>query len=127
MNAQILSDTTWAMPNTVPQTRTICECPVAGFEFHWGPVLVRGLRPGDRLWLVRKPGDRRDPNAIDVYAENGAKLGSIPRRYNTLPAILMDRGTQLSAVVASLRPERPIREMVRINVTAEEPSLTHAA
>ena len=64
--------------------------------------LVRGLRIGDRLDLVREPGNPHDHLAIAVVDPKGERLGYIPRRVNGIPARLMDSGSGMHCEVSSV-------------------------
>ena len=54
------------------------------------------LAPGERLELVRVPGNPSDPNAIKIFIRDGVKLGYVPRRDNPILARLMDAGKLLN-------------------------------
>ena len=55
------------------------------------------LAPGERLELVRVPGNPSDPYAIKIFIRDGVKLGYVPRRDNPILARLMDAGKLLYA------------------------------
>lgn len=59
------------------------------------------LQSGDRLELIRVPGNPSDPNAIKIYTGDRVKLGYVPRRENPILARLMDAGKLLYAVLRS--------------------------
>ncbi|MGH8623389.1 MAG: HIRAN domain-containing protein, partial [Burkholderiales bacterium] len=59
--------------------------PVAGFRHSGGAVVLRILKPGDRLELVREPANPYDSNAVRVEWR-GVKLGYVPRRDNAAVA-----------------------------------------
>lgn len=69
---------------------------VAGSFFVDGfQALAAALKPGDRVNLLREPGNEHDPLAILVQNTDGKKLGYIPQRFNKIPARLMDAGKLL--------------------------------
>lgn len=79
--------------------------PLAGFRHYDGGKVLRDLKPGDRLELVREPENPHDPNAVRVEWR-GVKLGYVPRRDNSSVARQIDRGAALEARLASLRRNR---------------------
>ena len=79
--------------------------PLAAFRHYDGGEVLRDLKPGDRLELVREPDNPYDANAVRVEWR-GVKLGYVPRRDNAAVARQMDRGAALEARLASLRENR---------------------
>jgi hypothetical protein len=79
--------------------------PVAGFRHYSGGEVLRELKPGDRLDLVREPGNPHDANAVRVEWR-GVKLGYVPRSDNAAVARQMDRGVALAARLAAARQNR---------------------
>ena len=79
--------------------------PLAGFRHYDGGEVLRGLKPGDRLELVREPDNQYDANAVRVEWR-GVKLGYVPRRDNAAVARQMDHGATLEARLAGLRENR---------------------
>ena len=79
--------------------------PVAGFRHSGGAEVLRSLKPGDRLELVREPANPYDANAVRVEWQ-GVKLGYVPRRDNAAVARQMDRGIALEARLAAVRENR---------------------
>ena len=67
---------------------------VAGIE-----ELEPFLRPGDRLTLIRVPGNPSDPNAIKIYNADQVKVGYVPKKENQILARLMDAGKLLYATI----------------------------
>ncbi|HSF20536.1 MAG TPA: HIRAN domain-containing protein [Burkholderiales bacterium] len=79
--------------------------PLAGFRHYAGAEVLRELKPGDRLELVREPANPYDVNAVRVEWR-GVKLGYVPRRDNAAVARQMDRGVVLAARLAGARQNR---------------------
>jgi len=79
--------------------------PVAGFRHYSGGEVLRELKPGDRLDLVRELGNPHDANAVRVEWR-GVKLGYVPRSDNAAVARQMDRGVALAARLAAARQNR---------------------
>ena len=79
--------------------------PLAGFRHYGGGEVLRDLKPGDRLELVREPANPYDANAVRVEWR-GVKLGYVPRRDNAAVARQMDRGVALEARLAGARQNR---------------------
>jgi len=79
--------------------------PLAGFRHYDGGEVLRDLKPGARLELVREPDNPYDANAVRVEWR-GVKLGYVPRRDNAAVARQMDRGVALEARLAGLRETR---------------------
>ena len=88
---------------------------VAGIE-----ELEPFLRPGDRLELIRVPGNPSDPNAIKIYTRDRVKLGYVPRRDNPILARLMDAGKLLYArILDKERQDDWLRIGIRIYMTED--------
>jgi len=79
--------------------------PLAGFRHYDGAGFWRDMKAGDRLELVREPGNPYDAGAIRVEWR-GRMLGYVPRRDNAAVARQLDRGTPLEARIAALRENR---------------------
>ena len=61
--------------------------------------LEPSLKEGDRLVLVREPGNPYDGRAIRIQTKEGEKIGYVPRKDNMIFARLMDAGKVLFAVI----------------------------
>lgn len=76
---------------------------ITGFQHYDGPEAEPLLETGMPLQLNREPHNRFDKNAIEVWSGD-AKLGYVPRSDNKTMARLMDKGTEIQAVVLELDP-----------------------
>ena len=94
--------------------------PLAGFRHYDGGEVLRDLKPGDRLELVREPENPYDANAVRVEWR-GVKLGYVPRRDNAAVARQMDRGAALEARLAGLRENRNRSVRLEFEVVAPLP------
>lgn len=79
----------------------IQRSPLAGSQYyalgeHW-----QALRVGDRLELIREPGNRHDDQAIRVEWR-GQQLGYVPRSANKIIAAALDAGDKLIARISRL-------------------------
>ena len=81
------------------------ESPLAGFQFHEGKRLWEDLRVGDRLDLIREPGNSHDARAVRVEWQ-GHFLGYVPRADNEDVARQLDRGARLEARITRLKKSR---------------------
>jgi hypothetical protein len=79
--------------------------PLAGFQYYAGEALWSQMREGDKLELVREPGNEHDAHAVRVEWR-GIKLGYLPRAQNRAVADEMDRGGNVAGRIARLSPER---------------------
>lgn len=61
--------------------------------------VLKGIKTGDVVRLLRDPGNAYDANAIAVMTKNGVRFGWIPRACNEVPASLIDRGIAIAAKV----------------------------
>ena len=75
---------------------------VAGTHYYEAEEVAEKLSPGRRFVLRREPENVHDEFAIEVLTTEGRKLGYIPRRYNEIPARLMDAGKRLFVQMESL-------------------------
>ena len=86
--------------------------PLAGFQYHAGPMLWPELKEGDTLTLIREPDNAHDSNAVRVEWR-GRMLGYLPKAENRAVAAEMDRGAVVSGRIARLRAHRnPWRRML---------------
>ena len=99
-------------------TLLVQSSPLAGYRYHEAPALFPELRIGDRLELVREPGNVHDANAVRVDWR-GRSLGYVPRRENAALAWAMDRGEAVSARISALREHRNPRRRVAFEVFVE--------
>jgi hypothetical protein len=91
--------------------------PLAGFRHYEAPDVWRDVRAGDRLVLVREPGNPYDPNAVRIDW-HGRQLGYLPRSENAAVARQLDRGTALEARVARLVQNRNRSVRLEVEVVA---------
>ena len=82
----------------------IQNSPLAGSQYYAVSTSWREIRVGDRLTLIREPGNRHDRHAIRVEW-NGHKLGYVPRAENKAAARALDGGEKLEARVTHLRDD----------------------
>ena len=92
--------------------------PLAGFRYHEAAAVWKELRIGDRLELVREPGNAHDANAVRVEWR-GRMLGYVPRSDNAALAWAMDRGDAVAARVSRLRDHPNPRVRIEIEVFVE--------
>ncbi len=82
-------------------------CAIAGLQYHsWlqddGMDGRHEPQPGDRLQLVREPGNPHDGNAVRVEWRNATMLGHLPRLVAKDVAAALDVGTSLRAYVLNV-------------------------
>jgi hypothetical protein len=94
--------------------------PLAGFRHHQGGEVLRSLKPGDRLELVREPANPYDASAVRVEWR-GVTLGYVPRGDNAAVARQMDRGVGLEARLAAIRENRNRSVRLELEVVAPLP------
>ena len=87
----------------------------AGLRYHEAKAVWDQMREGDRLTLVREPGNPHDANAVRVEW-NGHQLGYIPRAENAAIARQMDRGNRLAARITKLTMYRNHRRKLEVEV-----------
>ena len=92
--------------------------PLAGFRYHEAAAVWKELRIGDRLELVREPGNAHDANAVRVEWR-GRMLGYLPRSENAALAWAMDGGEAVAARVSRLRDHPNPRLRIEIEVFVE--------
>jgi len=77
------------------------HAPLAGFVYYEGQAVWERMRQGDRLSLIRDPGNSYDPNAIRLEWQ-GHMLGFVPRKDNGDIARQMDHGAKPDARITEL-------------------------
>ena len=98
---------------------------IAGFYFYDGmeEEVYERLAPGDELELRREPDNPHDTNAIEVYTQDGIKLGYVPRISNPIPAAIADQDIAIGAEIADMElyPEEypPVRMRLYMVVLTE--------
>lgn len=66
---------------------------VAGVHYEGRPEVIRRyVQEGDRVFLVRDPGNKYSRNAVEVRLENGYQIGFVPEDYAPEVAPLLDQG-----------------------------------
>ena len=95
----------------------LMQCPVAGFQFHFGERCWTRMRQGDGLTLRREPGNHHDARAIRVEW-NGEMLGYVPREANYAISQMLDRGVPVEARIAGMRSDKDPWHRVMIEVAA---------
>jgi hypothetical protein len=88
---------------------------VAGFQYYGGSALVRRLKPGAQLDLLREPTNPYDPFAVEIY-RGKVKLGYVPRSDNKHISRLLEQGAKLECRVIEADPEAGEWNRVRVEV-----------
>lgn len=70
----------------------LLQCFVAGFQYYKGPGLLKTLKKGDLIDLVREPANLHDRCAIALHLNN-QKIGFIPAKENKTLSRLIDSET----------------------------------
>ena len=101
---QLLRKSLTGKPLRIPfaQDIMLARMHVAGTHYYEAKEVAEGLSSGERFGLRREPDNVHDEFAIEVLTTEGRKLGYIPRRYNEIPARLMDAGKRLFVRMESL-------------------------
>ncbi len=77
---------------------------VAGIRYRENiDELLKNLKVGDKVILVREPENEYDDLAIMIQNEDKVKLGYVPRVNNDIPARMMDAGMKLSGKVSKIK------------------------
>lgn len=84
---------------------------VAGGVYYDMANELEDIENGEVLILKREPSNRYDRRAIEIYRQNGAKLGYVKRIRNTTLANLMDAGVALTAKVAPIEEDPSIFDL----------------
>ena len=92
---------------------------VAGTYYYEAEGAAGKMSRGQRFALRRERQNVHDAFAIEVFAPEEHKLGYIPRRYNEIPARLMDVGKRLFVQTESLAKRGEWRE-IRISLYMED-------
>jgi hypothetical protein len=116
--AALATPRAWAAEAVIVVQRS----PLAGFRHYAGGEVLRELKPGDRLELVREPDNPYDANAVRVEWR-GVKLGYVPRRDNAAVARQMDHGAALEARLAGMREN--LNRSVRLEFEVVAPLASH--
>lgn len=71
---------------------------LVGMKHRGTEALVASLPPDEPLTLVREPGNRFDPNAVQVWAR-GKHVGYIPKTQNAVLARFIDATGKMTAIM----------------------------
>lgn len=93
---------------------------VRGIDHYRGAVVETNASPGQRLELVREPGNPHDRNAVQVLVEERV-VGYINKQMAARVAKLMDAGVPLETVSLAGCPRG--RNESRIQILAADPAL----
>ncbi|WP_374263442.1 HIRAN domain-containing protein [Zoogloea sp.] len=104
-----------ALPAVAEVRILVQRSPLAGFQYYGGKILWDEMREGDRLTLVREPGNRHDPYAVRVEWR-GTKLGYLPRTDNREVAEEMDKGTPIGGRIGQLARDPNPWKRLRVDV-----------
>ena len=88
--------------DAAPREILLAHMDVAGTPYYHAERLAGRMRPGDRFTLRRQPDNPHDAYAIEVLGPKRRKIGYVPRRFNKMPARLMDAGKPFSAQMTSI-------------------------
>ena len=78
---------------------------IVGLRYQGGAwELLKDLKKGEKVSLLREPDNRFDKKAIMAIDEDGRKLGYIPRNQNEVLASLMDAGKVIYGIVSEQQP-----------------------
>lgn len=103
------------------RSKSFVDFHIAGFK-HWdGIFMLSSLKVGQKLELRAEFDNPMDPDAVAIYLE-GAKLGYIPREYNSVIAQLMYFGHKdvFEAFVLGVDPEAEPWKQVRVGVRVRD-------
>jgi hypothetical protein len=90
-----------AAADTASARIVVQNAPLAGFVYYDGKDVWERMKRGDRLALVREPGNPHDANAVRIEWR-GHMLGYVPRRDNVDLARQMDHGARIDARLTEL-------------------------
>jgi len=97
----------------------LLETFIAGYRYYNGEMVEWTFYSGKPVLLRREPENPYDPMAIEVYTTEGVKLGYIPRKFNQVPARLMDQGAIVRAEIKAVYPLAEPWERVKIALFME--------
>jgi hypothetical protein len=81
---------------------------------HCGPeaeALIKELKPGEEITLVREPDNRFDKNAVQVWAR-GIRVGYLPKATNQKIAMAMDQKPPNQVLPQRVECQKPMAESV---------------
>lgn len=94
----------------------LLQCFIRGFRFYQGENLLREMKVGDMLELVREPANEFDECAIALHF-NREKIGFIPMESNEILSRLMDaKVIELQAEITHIEKKAETWENVHIAV-----------
>ncbi|MBK0381837.1 HIRAN domain-containing protein [Pedobacter sp. SD-b] len=102
----------------------ILQCFVRGFRFYKGEKLLKAMKVGDMLELVREPENQYDEFAIALHF-NEEKIGFVPMESNEILSRLLDSGAvELQAEITHIEKKAETWENVHIAISLLKESKT---
>lgn len=105
-------------PCSITEEIEILACQVAGYQYHFGPVIESKMISGAPVRLVREPYNVHDYCAIAIYFTD-IKIGYIPMEYNFVLARLLSGGIRIKAHIGECNPHLDPWERVRVYIPME--------
>jgi hypothetical protein len=112
-----IKDFLYSDDNILKQQKVLLfETYVVGIRHNVGYEYIRKLSLGQTVVLIREPENSFDSNAIEVFTQDGVKLGYIPKKSNLLPKVIADEGIELIGEIVDITSKINPSKFIKIAV-----------
>jgi hypothetical protein len=112
-----IKDFLYSDDNILKQQKVLLfETYVVGIRHNVGYEYIRKLSLGQTVVLIREPENSFDSNAIEVFTQDGVKLGYIPKKSNLLPKVIADEGVELIGEIVDITSKINPSKFIKIAV-----------
>ena len=96
---------------------------IAGVKFHQYKTVLNDVSEGNTLQLIPEPSNKFDPNAVQIYFDNGDKaafLGFVPKKFSSEVSALMEVGIELECTLIEFTRNAPTWEIFKVEISEVE-------
>lgn len=89
---------------------------VAGYQYYDGDSVLRKLKEGQELKLIRDAFNPYDHRAVEVRTDQEIKLGFIPRKKNRMTAFFIDNRLPVLALIREIQYQQRDNQPIRVDL-----------
>jgi len=96
---------------------------VAGVKFHDYRSILNDVSEGNTLQLIPDPTNKFDPNAVQIYFDNGDKaafIGFVPKKFSSEISALLEVGIDLECTLTGFAKDAKTWEIFKVEIKEVE-------
>lgn len=96
---------------------------IAGVKFHQYKSVLNDMSEGNTLQLIPEPNNKFDPNAVQIYFDNGGKaafLGFVPKKFSSEISALLEVGKELECTLTKFTKDAKTWEIFKVSISEVE-------